>query len=498
MKQKHSSRYTLNDPRILPRLILLLALLTIVLYSLVPFTRSVMGAETNVLYVYRQSPPATTQLIVNDLLTVKIVSYSRVEKSKGTATGTVTYPSDMLQVVNTDNSASEYQKISTTIGTGSIVFNGERSPSIVGIAQVFSITFKMIKAGTATVGFGQGSIVDSSTTTYLPGNFSISLPATTTSPTPTSTSAPSTTPSTPSSTSPSKSSSSSGGTSSSSSSTSQKTNQNNSSSQVNISSLPLADTTPLSSYVAATPDSSGLIDTVNADSQYTTSTISWKINANDATARIVYGISSSKQDKSTSVNKKSDGTYSSTLSLLSPGVRYYYTITATGGGKSDSTYSGVFITKGYPATFEITENNTPVQSGQITIGSQTYTVGTSGKKTIGLAAGRYSVTVTTNSASLSKDIAVAEKPIPIDGSAPENQVFTINLTSSLLDGGPGSGQSILTFIGIMVGGAVALAVGFAIFIAQRRKRFERESTSYGTGSSRVVIDDGYNWRKDDK
>lgn len=498
MKLKHSSKYNIKDLRSLPKIMLFLALLTIVLYSFIPFTRSVMGAETNVLYVYRQSPSATTQLLVNDLLTVKIVSYSTVEKSKGTAVGTVTYSSDILQVVNTDNSASEYQKISTAIGTGTISFNGERSPSIVGIAQVFSITFKMIKAGAATVGFSQGSIVDSSTTSYLPGNFSISLPTTTNSPSPILTTAPSTAPSANSGNSPSKSSPSSSGSSSSSSSTSQKTNQNNSSSQVNISSLPLADTSPLSDYVAATPDSSGLIDTVNADSQYTSSTITWKINANDAIARIVYGISSSKQDKSTSVNKKSDGTYSSTLSLLNPGVRYYYTITATGGGKSDSTYSGVFITKGYPVTFEITENNTPVQSGQITIGSQTYTVGTSGKKTIGLAAGRYSVTVTTNSASLTKDIAVAEKPIPTDGSAPENQSFAINLTSSLLDGGPGSGQSVLTFIGVMVGGAVVLGLGFAIFIAQRRKRFERESTSYGSGSSRVVVDDGYNWRKDDK
>lgn len=498
-----------NQPRaiqILFRQILYVGLSVVCIISLIP--AKAYAADSNVLYIHRMSPSAAEQLYVNDLLTIKIGSYTSVDRSSDSASGSIVFSSDILQIINTDTGSSEFQNPRITINQGSIAFSGTRNPSQSGIAQIFQATFRVLRAGNITLNFGQGSTLSNTSTAYYgltttaasvtqsqPTNSSPSpSPSTNQSP---STSSPVTSPSTAPATSPSKSPS--APTSTKPSTTQQKSPQTQPKTSPyqapsNISSIPLADTAPLSEYVAPTVDSSGLIESVTTDSQYSSSTISWKVNASNPTTRIDYGSSSARLDKSTPVNAKGDGVFSATVANLNPGVRYYFTITASGSGKTDSTYSGVLITRGYPVTLSVTENNTPVESAQIKIGNQTYTIGSNGQKTVGLAAGRYSVTITTKSASEVKDIVVEAKTIPKDGSAPENQKISFALTSSVLDGGPGSSQSILLFIGVMVGGAIALGIGVAVLIAYRRRKFESNTSSYSGGGSGVVIDDGYNWK----
>lgn len=495
---------------ILLRQVLCVGLSVLCIISLVP--AKVYAADSNVLYIHRMSPSAAEQLYVNDLLTIKMGSYTSVDRSSDTVNGSIVFSSDILQIINTDIGSSQFQSPRITINQGSISFSATRNPSQSGIAQIFQATFRVLRAGNITVNFGQGSTISNTPTAYYgltTSAASVSQPQPTSpspssspSPTPSTTQAPSTS-STVTSPSPTPTTSSpktpSASTSTKPSTTQQKSPQSQPKTSTNqtpsnVSSIPLADTSPLSEYIAPTVDSSGLIESVTTESQYSSSTVSWRVNASDPITRIDYGTSSARLDKSAPVNPKGEGMYTTTISNLSPGIRYYFTITASGSGKTDSTYSGVLITRGYPVTINVTENNTSVESAQIKIGNQTYTVGSNGQKTVGLAAGRYSVTITTKSASQVKDIVVEAKAIPKDGSAPENQKITFALTSSALDGGPGSSQSILLFVGVMVGGAVALGVGVALLIAYRRRKFESNASSYGSGGSNVVIDDGYDWR----
>lgn len=470
------------------------------LYLIISAPLSVLAAETNILHAHQLSPPASEQLRVNDTLKIYIGAYSSVDRTSTTATGSVTYPQDMLQVVSTDTSSSDFSNLQVNIGQNDISFNATRSPSPGGLAQIFLITFKAKKSGSATVGFSSTSKLNNSSTTYSsststivdptpsqPNNSTTTAPSTTSAPAPNSPSSPS---------SPSQTTVQPRTQQNQSSTSKSSTPQSNTS---NTSNIPIADTSTLSEYVSPTVDTTGLIDSVTIDPQYTSSTITWKVNADSPAVRIDYGLSSAKLEKSTVVDNKGDRAYSASLADLNPGVRYYFTITASGGDKTNSTYSGVLITRGYPVTLTVNENNQPVETAQIKIGNQTYTVGSTGKKTIGLAAGRYSITVTTNSASLVKEIVVLAKTIPKDGSSPENQNFDFSLSSSLLSGVPGSSQSVLGFIAVMIVGAVIIGLIVAFIIAYRRRKFENDgSSSYGSGGSNIVIDDGYNWRDQEK
>lgn len=76
--------------------------------------------------------------------------------------------------------------------------------------------------------------------------------------------------------------------------------------------------------------------------------------------------------------------------------------------------------KDFRLFISITENNVAVKSAQIKIGSSNYPV-TGGKITLGLAAGSYSGTIVTDTASLAINLTVEAKNVPADGNAPEAQ-----------------------------------------------------------------------------
>ena len=440
--------------------------------SLIP-SKLVFAADPNQLFI----APASSQMNIGTTFTVNIKSYvasgqstskmcNGVEyQTANNVCGTLTYPASQLKVVNNgiSTSGTGYQSPSINQGNGTIGFSsGTRTQTGSNITQIFAVTFQAIGAGNATVGFGNGSQVNGATTLFKSGVYTI------TNPTPVQSSSPPKT-STPAKPAPSP--------------------------------VTVVTTTPTPQPDAitetepqSTPDPTGVIDGVSVDPLYSTSIIEWKVNAANPTTTVTYGMKSTQLDKTATASKKEDGSFTANLTGLTPGVRYYFALTASGSDGKTGNYSGTIITRGFPIVLTITENNIPAKNAQVKIGSNfNRSASADGKVAAGLASGSYSGTITTDTASLTINLTVEAKTIPTDGKAPSSQAFTYNLTSSPLEQGPGSGFTVLSFIGVLLGGTVILGLGFFGFLVYRRRKFENLST--GGGSSTVVVEDGYTWQE---
>jgi hypothetical protein len=413
-------------------------------------------ADGNILSI----TPASSQMNINTTFTINVRSYADTDLAVGSANGTVNYSSSLLQVVGISVSGSGYGSPSITQGASTIGFTASRNPAPGGSTQIFAITFQAKAAGTAVVGFNSDSRINGANTTYKSGVFTItnpnppvSSPSTTPKPTPTPSPKP----------------------------------------------VPVVVTpvTPPDTSVGVepqpTPDPTGLIDSVLVIPTYSSSTISWKVNATNPASVLSYGTSPTQLDKQATVQKKADGTFMATITGLTPGLRYNFSIDGSGTGVANGSYSGTMITQGFPVVMKITENNVDVKTAQVKIGNHSYNV-VNGKVTVGLAAGSYTGIITSETASLSINLTVQTKSVPADNTAPELQSFAYNLTSSPLEQGPGSSFSILSFVGVLVAGTVLLAVALFVFITVRRRRFESGSPSYSS-SPTVIVEDGYDWHQ---
>lgn len=433
-------------------------LTTSLLVAIIPQS-VVHGADPNRLFV----TPSSAQLNIGSSITVNVRSYADSDQSSGSVSGTLTYPAGMLSYTGYSAAGSAYGSPTVSPGSGTIGFSGTRSPATSGSAHIFSVTFKAIGAGSAIVNFANNSRVNNSTTEYNSGVYTIvnPNPPATVQPSPSQTSRPSP-----------------------------------SASPSPLPTVSVAPTTPTPSTdpdPQPTSDPTGVVNSVAADPLYSSGKITWRVTATNPASTLSYGASAAKLDKSGSVLKEADGSFSATLNGLTPGVRYYFSINGSGDGGKAGTYSGSLLTKGFPIVISVTENDTPAKNAQIKIGTRNYTTGSNGKRAVSLASGTYTGTITTDTATEAITIKVESKAIPPDGKAPESQAFTFNLKSSPLDQGPGSGSTILTFIGVLVGGALVTTTGFFIFIAYRRRQFER-SDSVSLRSGGVIIDDGYEWQ----
>lgn len=417
----------------------------------------VFAASSNKLIVN----PASSQMNINSNLILNVKSYSSGCSSSCSAKGTINYNSNLLQVTGVSTGGSDYGAPSISQHASSIDFDASRTPPEgddgSGFSQIFAITFTARAAGTASVTFSNGT-VNGSTADVSNGSFTIIDPN----------------PKEPSSPPP-----------------------KHSPSPVPVITTPVTPPADTASDTPPTPDPTGTVNSVIVTPRYSSSTITWKVNAPNPTSTISYGASSSQSDKKGVVQQKPDGTFMAVINGLTPGLHYSFTITGSGTGVSPGTYSQTFTTQGFPVTISISENKTPVKSARLAIAGGNHAV-TSNKITLGLAAGSYSGTITTDTASLSINLTVVSKKVPADGTAPETQSFAFNLTSSPIEGGPGSSFSIFAFVGVLVGGAVILTLGFLIFINYRRRQFELDGGySQSKSSSTVVIEDGYDWHHED-
>lgn len=427
--------------------------------SLVP--SNIARADANQLIV----TPTPTQMGVGSELSFSVKAYIDASTSPQTATGTVTFPSGMVQAKNPAANSGWSGSPAINQGQGTITFNMTRNSADTGFSTVFTVTFRAIASGTAVIGFSGDSQVNGTTTAYKSAVISITNPNPAPTPrpsvVPSATPKPSTTP------------------------------------------VPIVSTTPIPTASPPTdvepqptPDPMGVVDGVTVKPLYNSATISWTVNAANPRSAFSYGTGPSSLEKQGVVQKNADGTFTTTIQGLEPGKRYYFSIAGSGDGNKSGTYSGIVIANGYPVTITVTENNVAVKGAKVKIGTKTYTTSSSGKISVGLAEGNYKASITTDTASTTGDIVVTKKTIPSDGTAPESQSFAFNLSSSPLSQGPGSSTTILTFVGVLLVGTVLLGFGFFAFMAYRRKKFENGGSALQSTST-VIIDDGYDWHQEE-
>lgn len=415
------------------------------------------AAASNQLFI----TPSSSQMSKGTTFCIDVKSYADSDANPGTVTGAITYPADKLRVVSgsikTGSSTcgspanSHYGTHSIGVKTGKLSFNASKANAEGGISQIFTVKFKAIAGGTASINFVTGSKVNSASTTYSGGKFTINDP----NPTPQKTTPPRSTPS------------------------------------KSVSPSP----TPNQNDGDSVPDPTGTISNVDIDSSYDTATVVWTVKTSKAKSTLRYGSDSINLDQTAEVTKKSDGVFSAKISNLTPGKQYYFTITTSGGGEKGE-YSSIVYTRGFPVVITVTENNIPAANATVRLGNVNNSTDANGKLALALAAGDYSGTITTNTATLNISLSVSTKPIPSDGSAPELQTMSFNLSSSVLDQGPGSEFSVLVFIGVLLVGTVLLGAGFLIFVTYRRRRFDMDDSAK-TLRQTVVIDDGFDWKNFD-
>ena len=416
---------------------------------------------------------SSSQMSIDTTFCLDVIGYASADANPGTAIGTLNYDSGRLQLVQIEQNGkkcpdaqgnttatSYYQTQSIVPQSGSIAFNTSQSQADGGIRYIFSLKFKAKAAGTAQISFSSGSNgtkLNGAQPTLIGGSYVINAPAPAPSPSAQPSSSPKPSP---------------------------------------IVSTPPQVQTPSNTVVVPETknDPTGLIDSVIASPSYTTATITWKVNAPNPSSTITYGTSFDKLDKTAKPTLTADGSFTTTISNLSPGVYYYFSMTASGTGVSPGNYSSSFVTNGYPVSIQITENNVAVKNAQVKIGQQSLTAN-NGSLTIGLAAGNYTGTITTDTATLNINLTVKDVGIPSNGSAPETQKFgPYNLSSAPLSGGPGSNFSLFTFIGVLAGGTIIFVFAFLLIISYRRRKFE--SNSYSTSpTTTVIVEDGYDWHQ---
>lgn len=406
--------------------------------------------------------PADTQTTVGAAAqTYSVKAYIDTSPSSQTATGTLTFPANLVQASNAAVGGGWSGSPTINQAQGTISFSLTRNSSATGFSTIFTVSFRPTGAGTAVAGFSGDSRVNNTTTAYKSAIIRISSPTPSQPPPPPPPAPkPSVTP---------------------------------------VPIVPVAPTpsvAPTEAEPQPTPDPMGVVDNVLVEPQYTTAAINWKINATNPSSTLKYGTQPSIFDKDAVVNKGEGGAYAATITGLEPGKRYYFTVNGSGDGERSGTYTGTILTNGYPVTLTVTENNTPAKGAQIKIGTRTYATSSNGKVSFGLAAGTYKAAITTSTSSKSVDLVVVQKTLPEGNAAPESQSFSYNLTSSPLESGPGSSTTILTFLGVLVGGTVILAFGFLGFMAYRRRRFESGGPNRSAASTTVIIDDGYSWHPD--
>lgn len=235
-----------------------------------------------------------------------------------------------------------------------------------------------------------------------------------------------------------------------------------------------------------TPDNGFSISEVTATRGYTTAKLNWKTSS-ASKATISYGTSLKDLGKTVEGTKLPDESYEAQITELTPGKQYYYTIASTSEAdtaKTDS-YSGVFTARGYPVAITITENKAQISNAKLKIGEQNYSTDKTGKLSLELASGSYTVEVKTQTTTKTFNLAVAKKTIPENGNAPEIQKFAFDIPVAASTGG---NNNMFMIIGLGVGGL--LLAGLIFWLWRRRQNRDAPAPT-----AIVATDNDYSWNQ---
>lgn len=221
-----------------------------------------------------------------------------------------------------------------------------------------------------------------------------------------------------------------------------------------------------------------------------TNSLEWKTSLPNATSELFIGTSRTKKDTLVAVTKQDDTTSSASLNSLSPGTRYYYTITSYENPTPDqkASYEGAFTTRGYPTGIYITSNNKPASNAQVSLDGQTYKTNLDGLVTLELANKSYTAEVKLADSTVKNiTIPVSAKTIPADGSDPEKQIFRFEVAGTHAATSSTGLRSLLLPVAAIVGSMAVLGGGFALFFVYKRKKLEQMPTV-------LPVSNDYLWR----
>lgn len=423
------------------------------LLSLVP---SSVYAATNTLHI---SVTPASPYNVGASLTATVWTNIEAPANPGAVSGTLIFPANLLQVTSTSITGTAYGNPSIAPGNGSVDFSGSINPGPQGFKKVFSVSFLTKGGGSGALSFSPGSTINNSVTVRNSLGFAVNSPT----PAPVvSTPPPAPVVSTPPP-------------------------------------APVATPPPATEVKDnTTEDESGVIKDVAALPAYDKATVTWKHAREQANTTLMYGGTRTSMSTKAQVTTQPDGTFSATLIGLKPGLRYYYSIVSVDSAKKESKWDSLVVTKGYPITIDITENDEFAEAAIVRIGSLSRTADQKGTTQFELAAGNYNASITLEDKTTKNvTFSVAAKTIPADGKAPESQRYTFNLVPE--SSGGISSASLLTFLAILLVSGTVIALGVVGYLAWRRKQYEKsyDDDYVATAAPSVTIDDGYNWQKPD-
>lgn len=415
------------------------------------------------------SPNNAGTMNVGATFTVNVRAYVESGAPTGQVAGTVLYQPNLVKVIATSASGSTYGTPAIIVGGSTIGFSGSTSPGPSGLTNVFSITFQTVGGGSGSLSFSGDSTINGAPATRNTASYAVNAPA----PTPTTPVTPKPTPTQP---------------------TTPVTPTVPTPPPTPVATPP----TPTEVEDNTTEDTTGVIEDPTTTVSYNSATVNWKHSKPQESTALIYGATRTSMANKALIVPQGDGSYTATLLGLTPGVRYYYSITSTDANKKTSTWDSVVIAKGYPVTIAVTENEQPSANAVVRIDSVSRTTGKDGNATVELAAGNYNATITTES-KITKNVSftVISKTVPIDGKAPESQKYSFNLESESQEGSGSGNASILTFLLVLFGGGAVIVMGVLGYLAYRRRQYDSGygDTSYTAAGPSIVIDDGYNWQQ---
>lgn len=412
--------------------------------------------------------------------------------SKQITRASVKYPNHLLKATSSNAAGSDFKNGKTSInhGSGLVSFTSfDTSPPKGSNLYVYSIQFEVIGQGDAKVEFVQDAAISGGRPNAQPAQFRLyptycpvgqigTPPNCSVAPSPTQPN-PSPKPPTGSNTKPKP----------------QPNKSSSNSSQapttVSLPPLPLPATPETDEPLIATEEvdlpseeeaESFGIGNIHSKIMYDSVSVHWQSNQ-PAASTFYYGTSADTLDKRVDVSEEESTSFSSSLTQLKPGQKYYYAITSVSQNdatKSDS-HKSSFTTKGYPVKIAALYNEEPLTEASLSLKNYSGSAITDekGATILELKEGTYDAVIKKEGVTIEETIAVKALDFPT-GTVPDTQNFTIKSTGSALNGS-GSSLAIILTIGLLL---AATGIVVAVIVI-RKKRAQTAAQSYQS----VVIDD---------
>ena len=381
----------------------------------------------------------------------------------GGATISVAYPTNILQATAASSAGGALGGGDPSISNGTVAYSRFMCPSqAVNNQKIFTITFRALTTGTATLNFAANTNINDGPTTRQPATFTVATPTCPTGQTgtPPNCTTPTPVPPTPAPSTPAA--------------------------PANNSSTPATPNTPKPTQPQAAqapaqpspPVTAPIPPTITDDTAVAsrdTADITWQTH--DATATSVrYGTSADTLEFTGEITSDGDS-HSTTLQNLQLGTTYFYAIDAKNASDNKATKPGRFTTKAYPVVLRVMQGTNPLANAQVSLkghdGSHTTT--RKGEVALDLLPGNYTMQLTVGAQTTSQSFTVQKIKFAA-GTTPDTQIVTVKLTATAAST-TASNQPPWLLITLVLTG-LFVAAGVTALLFWRRRRATQAAAGY--------------------